>query len=555
MNQVNFLQSLGWSLINSLWQMALLWVVYQFITVSFHKIRPSNKTSLATALTFAGFVWFVYTFITSLVSQTNSITSFYNTGLISSNNWKYFASKILPYASLVYLVVLVAPVWQFIRNYRFVQMIRKTGIKKMDVAWKMYVKRTSIAMGIARDVKIWLSEWVTSPVTIGYLKPIILIPVAAISNLTPHQLEAVILHELSHIYRYDYFLNLILSFIKTILYFNPFVKLLVKSVEKEREHNCDEMVLQFQYKPGEYASALLRLEQNKHRQMVMAAAGKNHDLLNRIESILGMRNKGWNPVRQISIAFLTMLGIALLNFFVSVNNQEPKQGLYTLSSELSPYYFLNGKKTVSDNFIEKASMAKNNLKKNTGAKDAKDIFSQENLVADESNAPQFVNVGYSVPVVPELAPDEECKVKEAVDATKKILQESEWKAMEKNYADAFSAAEKTQLKAEYNSEIADKVNWNKLEEKLRLSYSQINWDDVHQKINTSLFQIKLDSVQQQINFNLKTLVNVEKAMKENKVTAIPDSDITLQLVQENQQKAKEQLAIIKAAKVKKIVRL
>ena len=555
MNQVNFLQSLGWALINSLWQMALLWVVYQFITASFHKIKPAHKTFLATLLIFSGFAWFVYTLITSLVSQTNSITSFYNTGLVSNDNWKYFASKVLPYASLIYLIVLIAPVWQFIRNYRFVQMIRNTGIKKIDVAWRMYVKRTSVAMGISREVKIWLSELVTSPVTIGYLKPIILIPVAAINNLTPHQIEAVILHELSHIYRYDYFINLILSFIKTVLYFNPFVKLLIKSVEKEREHSCDEMVLQFQYKPGEYASALLRLEQNKHRQMVLAAAGKNQDLLHRIESILGMRNKGWNPARQLSIAFLTMLGIALLNFFVSVNKQEPKQGFYTLSNELSPYYFLNGKKVASNNFIAKASTAKNSLKKNIAVKDAKDIFNQESLVADESNTPQFMNVGYTVPVVPELAPDEECKVKEAVNATKKILQESEWKAMEKNYADAFSAAEKTQLKAEYNSEIADKVNWNKLEEKLRLSYSQINWDDVHQKINTSLFQIKLDSVQQQINFNLKTLVNVEKAMKENNVTAIPDSDITLQLVQENQQKAKDQLAIIKAAKVKKIVRL
>src|SRR6187401_1485833 len=555
MNQVNFLQSLGWALINSLWQMALLWVVYQFVTASFHKIRPAHKTSLATLLTFSGFAWFVYTFITSLVSETNSITSFYNTGLISNDNWKYFASKILPYASLIYLIVLIAPVWQFIRNYRFVQMIRNTGIKKIDVAWRMYVKRTSVAMGIARDVKIWLSELVTSPVTIGYLKPIILIPVAAINNLTPHQIEAVILHELSHIYRYDYFLNLILSFIKTVLYFNPFVKLLIKSVEKEREHSCDEMVLQFQYKPGEYASALLRLEQNKHRQMVLAAAGKNQDLLHRIESILGMRNKGWNPARQLSIAFLTMLGITLLNFFVAVNKQEPKQGFYTLSNELSPYYFLNGKKTVANNLLAKASTAKNSLKKSAGVKNTEDVFSPENLVADESIAPQFMSVGYSVPVMPELAPDEECKVKEAVDATKKILQESEWKTMEKNYADAFNAAEKSQLKSEYKAEITDKVNWDKLEDQLRLSYSQINWDDVHQKLNTSLFQIKLDSVQQQINFNLKTLVSVEKALKANNVTAIPDSDITLQLVQENQQKAKDQLAIIKSAKVKKIVRL
>ena len=553
MNQVNFLQSLGWSLISSLWQMALLWVVYQFITVFFHKIRPAHKTSLATLLTFSGFAWFIYTLISSLVSETNSITSFYNAGVISDNSWKYFAGKILPYASAVYLVILIAPVWQFIRNYRVVQMIRKTGIKKMDVAWRMYVKRTSVAMGIARDVKIWLSECVTSPVTVGYLKPIILIPVAAINNLTPHQLEAVILHELSHIYRYDYFLNLILSFIKTVLYFNPFVKQFVKSIEKEREHSCDEMVLQFQYKPGEYASALLRLEQNKHRQMVMAAAGKNHDLLHRIESILGMRNKGWNPVRQLSIAFLTMLGITLLHFFVSVNKQEPKQGFYTLSNELSPYYFLNGKKSSSNNFIAKATGTKTSVKERAITNLVENIFNGENSIADESIVPQFIN--YTTPITPELAPDEESKVKEAVDATKKILKESEWKAMEKNYADAFSAAEKTQLKSEYNSEVVDNVNWNKLEEQLRLSYAQINWEDVHRKINTSLFQIKLDSVQQQLNFNLKTLINVEKALKENNVTAIPDTDITLQLVQENQQKAKDQLAKIKAVRVKKIVRL
>ena len=555
MNQVNFLQSLGWSLISSLWQMALLWVVYQFITVFFHKIRPAHKASLATLLTFSGFAWFIYTLISSLVSETNSITTFYNAGVISDTGWKYFAGKILPYASAVYLVVLIAPVWQFIRNYRVVQMIRKTGIKKMDVAWKMYVKRTSVAMGIARDVKIWLSECVTSPVTIGYLKPIILIPVAAINNLTPHQLEAVILHELSHIYRYDYFLNLILSFIKTVLYFNPFVKQFVKSIEKEREHSCDEMVLQFQYKPGEYASALLRLEQNKHRQMVMAAAGKNHDLLHRIESILGMRNKGWNPVRQFSIAFLTMLGITLLHFFVSVNKQEPKQGFYTLSNELSPYYFLNGKKSSSYNFIAKATVAKNSIKKNSAAKNMEDIFNEQVPVTDEAIAPQFINVGYSTPVLPELAPDEEAKVKEAVDGTKKILKESEWKAMEKAYADAFSTAEKSKLKSEYNSEVVDNVNWNKLEDQLRLSYAQINWEDVHQKINSSLVQIKLDSIQQQLNCNLKTLINVEKALKENNVTAIPDTDITLQFVQENQQKAKDQLARIKAAKVKKIVRL
>src|SRR6187200_1220074 len=110
--------------------------------------------------------------------------------------------------------------------------------------------------------------------------------------------------------------------------------------------------------------------------MVMAAAGKNHDLLNRIESILGMRNKGWNPVRQFSIAFLTMMGITLFTFFVSVNKQEPKQGFYTLSSELSPYYFLNGKQGSSGNFIANVAETKPAVRDRSATKLVEDIFNE-----------------------------------------------------------------------------------------------------------------------------------------------------------------------------------
>src|SRR4026208_1245485 len=123
MNQVNFLQSLGWSLINSLWQMALLWAVYQFIIVFFPRLKAAHKTSFAILLTFSGFAWFIYNFLSSLVSESNSITSFYNSGVIGDKGWNYFAGKILPYASAVYLIMLIAPVWQFIRNYRYVQLI------------------------------------------------------------------------------------------------------------------------------------------------------------------------------------------------------------------------------------------------------------------------------------------------------------------------------------------------------------------------------------------------------------------------------------------------
>ncbi len=555
MNQLTFLQSLGWALINSLWQMALLWAIYQLITVSFQRLRAAQKTSLAILLAFSGFAWFIYTLTDSLLSSTNSINTFYNSGVIDNNGWNYFAGKVLPYAAVVYLVILAAPLWQFIRNYRFVKFIRTSGLKKIDVDWRMYVKRTAAAMGITRDVKIWLSEWVTSPVTIGYLKPIILIPVAAINNLTPHQVEAVILHELSHIHRYDYFLNLIVSFIRTILYFNPFVKLLVKSIEKEREHSCDEMVLQFQYKPGEYASALLRLEQTKQRQMVMAAAGKNADLLHRVESILGMRNKGWNPLRQLSFALFTMLGIVSFHFLVSVNYNGTEKKLYALTGELSPYYFLNGKAILANNNLVAKNFPSREQKKNMVEMPGPgDELVFDRTTEDAIVPPAFMHVNFTTPVIPELAPEEEKKVKVAIDATKKILQETEWKAVEKNYAEVLNTAEKFKLKSTYKYE-TDNVNWNKLENQLRLAYAQINWDNVNDKINTSLAQIKLDSIQTHLSLNLKALIDLEKVMKENNITGIPDTEICIQTVKENQQKAREQLNILKSARTKKIVRL
>ncbi|HEX5113022.1 MAG TPA: M56 family metallopeptidase, partial [Saprospiraceae bacterium] len=221
MNQLNFLQSLGWALINSLWQMALLWIIYQLIIGIMPRMKAGNKASLATILSVGGFFWFVYTLIFSLLSGNIAPEATALTGIVNESTWDNFAGKLLPFAAFIYLIILALPVWQFIRNYHFVQVIRTTGLKKPDANWRIFVRNTAASMGIVKKVQIWLSEKVSSPVTIGFLKPIILIPIAAMNNLTPAQLEAIILHELRHIHRYDYLFNLVIIFIKTILYFNP----------------------------------------------------------------------------------------------------------------------------------------------------------------------------------------------------------------------------------------------------------------------------------------------------------------------------------------------
>jgi len=292
-NYANFLQSLGWAALNSLWQLAFLWIIFQLLVTVF-KVKPSFKSGIASTLLIAGFGWFIYTFATTYNTASNIAT--FSSGLLNVNGNQQvncWFLQFLPIASIIYLSLLIFPILSFIRNYRYVQIISRYGLSKINIDSKLFVKRTASLLGIKRKVQVWVSELVSSPVTIGFLKPIILVPMAAINQLTPQQLEAVLLHELSHIKRFDYLINLLINAIQTILYFNPFVKAFIKITETEREKSCDEMVIQFQYNSLEYASALLELEKVNHSQRLLAlsAAGNKNDLLHRIENILDVPKK------------------------------------------------------------------------------------------------------------------------------------------------------------------------------------------------------------------------------------------------------------------------
>ena len=210
--QSNFLQALGWAVLNSLWQMALLWVLYQLFTGIFRKANASQQSFLAVFFLLSGFGWFVYTFF-SIYINSHAHETVVTAGLVhfsanaQLNRW---LDQTLPLASVIYLILLIAPLIHFIRNYRFVKTIRKNGLTKAAVEWRIFVERIGTTLGIKKTVKVWVSSLVNSPVTIGYLKPIILLPLAAVNHLSTHQLEAVLLHELAHIRRFDYFINLLM---------------------------------------------------------------------------------------------------------------------------------------------------------------------------------------------------------------------------------------------------------------------------------------------------------------------------------------------------------
>ncbi|MBS1918692.1 MAG: M56 family metallopeptidase [Bacteroidetes bacterium] len=569
-----FMQALGWAILNSLWQIAFLWILFQVLTFLFKIKKPSYKTAMAAALLLSGFTWFVVTFVSTL-TQTNEdvITSPAITRAASDERIYNWLHTTLPFASIVYLILLILPVIQFIRNYRFVQFIRTEGLKKIEVDWRIFVKNVVALMGIKKPIHIWISEKISSPVTIGFLKPIILVPIAAINNLTPQQLEAVLLHELSHIRRNDYLINLIINFIQTILYFNPFVKAFVKTIEREREKSCDEMVVQFQYDPHGYASALLVLEKanRQSRSLALAASGKKHDLIQRIELIIGTHKEkifSFNKMAGLMAGLLCVIAINALLIFSKPSATNEQKNRVVFHNLTSPYLFLAGdelnneKKQNKENAAKQVAVAdENSLKAKKADENKTESFAKNNhpviLSPDVSKqaAPLFLNVNYH-PVIeaPKLKSYQLAQIDNALSKSKEVLQESQWKSMEKDIADAMTTNEKDQLKGAYIKEFS-KINLAKWKNKLSLAYDQINWDHINEQLGKAVYEIKLDSLQKVYAEVVMNLDKLEQQLNENNQKGIPDSDITLKLIQEHKVEVQKMLETIKGVRSKKIIHL
>ena len=569
----NFLQALGWAVLNSLWQIALLWVVFQ-VLLSIGIQRSATKSRLATLLLGCGFAWFLFTLFSHWIVDPNAIKrSLLAIGSFNGKaEWNEKLQMILPVASAAYLLLLIIPTTQFIRNYRFVRVIRRNGLSKCHVELRIFVQRFAERMGIKKPVHIYISDLISSPVTIGFLKPIILMPVVAITSLSQKQVEAVLLHELAHIRRYDYFINLLINVIRTILYFNPFVKLFAKIIEREREKSCDEMVIQFEYDPHGYASALLLLERNNvmRQSIAIAAAGQKNDLRHRIEKILGVETRKTPDFQKLGGLLAGLICIVGLNALFFLSSPVIKNDSIAFTTISNPFYQLvsDGKQEISIDkpVVEKKSVEVAAAKRisptiQKPTKKKADAFVEVNVIPDEHlvyTQPEsengFSQVDARMRLEPRLKKYQEAQVKGTVEATKKVLEDGQWKQVEKNVADALTETEKAELKVQYYAEL-NKVNWKKLEDRLRLSYNNINWDKVNNQLSIAISDIKLDSLSNVYSLTLNGLSQAENWMTENQCQSIPDTDLKLCEVKNKKAKVQQLLKTITAIKERKIIHL
>jgi len=194
--------------------------------------------------------------------------------------------------------------------------------------WQRIARRLSHALRIRGAIELLESAAVEVPTVIGWLRPVVLLPVATLSGLSAEQMEMVLAHELAHVRRHDFFVNLMQAVVETLLFYHPAVWWISGRIRVEREHCCDDVAVAVCGNPLQYARALTRLEELRvdPAQAVIAANGGS--LFSRIRRLAGGRAEAPNgPSRWAAgAALLTVLAALLItpSLPLSASADEPK---------------------------------------------------------------------------------------------------------------------------------------------------------------------------------------------------------------------------------------
>ncbi len=195
---------------------------------------------------------------------------------------------LLPWTVSVWLLGVVALSVRLLGGWMYVQRVKRHLVQPVAERWQQVLTRLSRQLGVRRRVRLLESALAKVPTAIGWLRPVILLPTSALAGLTPEQLEAILAHELAHIRRYDYLVNLCQTVIETLLFYHPAVWWVSHRIRQERENCCDDLAVAACGNRIVYARALTELEGLRGVPARAAVAASGGSLLQRIRRVLSV---------------------------------------------------------------------------------------------------------------------------------------------------------------------------------------------------------------------------------------------------------------------------
>lgn len=334
--------TISFTLLHSLWQGLLLTILIAVILLATKKSAPAFRYSLLTALLFC-FIGTVATTFILLWQQSFDITTSFiaaTTGNAATQyNWwngvTGFTDQYATWIMALWTAVVFIKLLRMLVDLYYVNRLRRTGTSYPDESWILQLQQLSNKMGIRKKLLLFESQLVNIPMVAGHFKPVILLPLGMLSQLSMAEVEAVLLHELAHIRRHDYLVNLLQRITGILFFFNPAVLWLSALLRSERENCCDAMAISHTNDKITFIEALISVKQHAMpaAPLAMNFLGQQNVLLHRVNRIVHSRNKSLDRA-ELSFVGLSIIAAAL--YFIHINTTPASTKVQPLAAEQVP---------------------------------------------------------------------------------------------------------------------------------------------------------------------------------------------------------------------------
>jgi bla regulator protein blaR1 len=380
----HYLLALGWMIVHALWQIAVTGLLFWLALRIFNRKSAAFKYRLGLASLMLIALLSIVTFsiqlqppkvtgITGLSEEeltylmTNrELLNFEKAGIEPASTWVLISKRIenrIPDLVNIWFVGALLFLVRMATGMADLRQLHQKTHHEAEPKWLEFIRSQQEILKISRPVRLLSSIHIDMPLTYGILKPVILVPSALFLQLNPAQLEAIITHELAHVKRHDYLINLLQSMLEVVFFFHPVFWWINKEIKEQRENACDELAIRKGISPKDLAYGLanvLNMAQRHVPEMALAAAKKNTPTLDRIKRIMGVKTSSTQPTTLTTLTMMITLLLGATLMVGAYDQPNPKEtGEYLTTESHTKTLDLDLEMKMADSFLDTVPAKKN----------------------------------------------------------------------------------------------------------------------------------------------------------------------------------------------------
>ncbi len=313
----HIVKCLGMAIVHSLWQIGIIAFIYFYFLLLLRKLNIKQKYASGLICLVIVLFSFIITFLTlnnqnnpillassenisdtkseSLqienraseeVYETRGTTEHFNMNFIK---FKMLLNRVAGVIGAIWLLGVFFFIYRKFRAYFILKDLKNNKYNVRSKKWEITLREISTALNLKKHIDILFSPFVNSPLTFGFIKPVILFPLRLTTGLSNEEIKCILIHELAHNLRNDYLFNVFQNVMEALFFYHPGVWRMSKNIRVRREIICDKIVIDTNISEKYYANTLLKLGelQASDSNLAIAAKRNNNELFTRIKCIIG----------------------------------------------------------------------------------------------------------------------------------------------------------------------------------------------------------------------------------------------------------------------------